>query len=128
MTFNPSLAADIIEDSQRSWVLQAQRSLEQLQTEKSTIQEELNSAALSLVAAKEELNVTKQVVKESQLKAAQTTAALTACHRQKEAVHEHHVSLQSRAESAEAACAVAELLHEDHLEQMQVSSSGCTCQ
>lgn len=115
------------DSSQRSLVLQAQGSLTQLQTEKSTVQEKLNTTALSLKAAKDKLNVTKQAVTESQLKAAQATAAQSACQRQIDALHEQHVSLQSRAESAEAACAVAELLHEDHLEQMQVSGSDCIC-
>ncbi|KAK9835592.1 hypothetical protein WJX74_003710 [Apatococcus lobatus] len=99
---------------------EAQRSIAQLQAKKGTALEKLSTAAVSLAAVKEDLNFTKQALAECQLRTAEATAVQSRTQQELAASHEHHASLRSRAESAEAACAVAELLHEDHLEQMQL--------
>ena len=67
----------------------------------------------------------KQALVEAEARAADAAAIHGTMRDTAEAARQQHAKIQARAESAEAACAVAELLHEDHLEQMQVLIGPC---
>ena len=100
--------------------LQAHQTIQQLQLELNRGREKLADQSASLKAVKQDHSFMKEALARAQQEAADAAATDTVLQRHLQDLHEQHCGLQTRAESAEAACAVAQLLHEDHLEQMQV--------